>query len=228
MPPGGFRQAIARGITNSGRTVRLPVHAGELLNRVVNARDHFEAQHGRRATIIELARDVQVSPDRVTEVLRHLLAPVSLSEPLLHGGHAELGDLIEDHGAVPPFEAAAAALLCGDVAKMLTGLDGREREVIELRFGIGGREPCTLEEVGTHFGLTRERIRQIEARAMEKLRHPTAGLTPGADRRTESSRLPPRVECGDSNIELPITPDRVTAPAVARAAGDHEIWAISG
>ncbi len=125
-----IRQAIARGITNTGRTIRLPVHAGDLLNRVVNARDHFEARHGRRATIAELARDLEVSADRVTEVLRHVVAPISLSEPLRHDSRAELGDLVEDHGAVSPFDAAATALLPGDVAKMLTGLDGREREVI--------------------------------------------------------------------------------------------------
>jgi RNA polymerase sigma factor (sigma-70 family) len=171
-----IRQAIARGITNSGRTIRLPVHAGELLIRVVNARDHFEARNGRRATIAELARDLEVSADRVTEVLRHLVAPVSLSEPLRQDGHTELGELVEDHGAVSPFEAAATVLLAGEVARMLSCLDHREREVIRLRFGLSGGEPRTLEEVGVHFGLTRERIRQIEAKAMEKLRHPTASL----------------------------------------------------
>jgi RNA polymerase sigma factor (sigma-70 family) len=168
-----IRQAIARGITNSGRTIRLPTHASNLLNRVVKARAHFEAQHGRPATIAELAAGLEVSPDRVAQILRHLVAPVSLSEPLHQNGHAELGDLLEDHGAVSPFEAAALALLSDEVARMLARLDARERKVIRLRFGLDGREPRTLEEVGAHFGLTRERIRQIEARAMGKLRHPT-------------------------------------------------------
>jgi RNA polymerase sigma factor (sigma-70 family) len=174
-----IRQAIARGITNSGRTIRLPVHACELLSRVVNARDHFEAQHGRRATIGELARDLEVSADRVTEVLRHLVAPVSLSEPLHFDGRAEVGDRLKDHGAVSPFDAAATSLLSQEVAKMLAGLDDRERAIIQLRFGLNCGEPRTLEEVGAVFGLTRERIRQLEGRAMEKLRHPTAGLNRG-------------------------------------------------
>ncbi len=169
-----IRQSIARGITNGSRTIRLPVHAGDLLNRVVMARDRFEAEHGRRATIPELAADLEVSTDRIVEVLRHLIAPVSLSEPLHHNTQAELGDFVEDHGAVSPFDAAAAALLSGEVARMLTGLNVREREIIQLRFGLSRGEPQTLEEIGTHFGLSRERIRQIEAGAMEKLRHPKA------------------------------------------------------
>ncbi len=169
-----IRQAIARGITNGSRSIRLPVHAGDLLNRVVNARDHFETQHGRRATVVELAGDLEVSTDRIAEILPHLAAPASLSEPLRYDSHAELGDLVEDHGAVSPFEAAAAVLLSGEVARMLTGLEDREREIIQLRFGLNCAEPRTLEQVGAHFGLTRERIRQIEARAMEKLRHPAS------------------------------------------------------
>jgi RNA polymerase sigma factor (sigma-70 family) len=168
-----IRQAITRGIANGGRTIRLPVHAGDLLNQIAKARARLEAKNGRRATISELAADLEVSVDRIGDILRHVSAPVSLSEPLRHDSDAELGDLVEDPGAVSPFEAAAAALLTGEVAKMLTGLDDREREIIRLRFGLDRGEPRTLEEIGVHFGLTRERIRQIEARAMSKLRHPT-------------------------------------------------------
>ncbi len=170
-----IRQAITRGIANGGRTIRLPVHARDLLNQVARARARLEAQHGRRVTMTEIAADLEVSADRIAEILRHGVVPASLSEPLRHESDAELGDLIEDHSAVSPFEAAAAALLSGEVARMLVGLDDREREVIQLRFGLDSGEPRTLEQVGVRFGLTRERIRQIEARAMAKLRHPMAG-----------------------------------------------------
>ena len=169
-----IRQAITRGIANGGRTIRLPVHAGDLLNQVARARVRLEAQLGRRPTVPELAADLHVSADRIVEILQHAVTPVSLSEPLRHDGDAELGDLVEDLGAVSPFDAAAISMLPGQVADLLAGLDDREREIIRLRFGLDRGEPRTLDEVGACFGLTRERIRQIEARAMSKLRHPTA------------------------------------------------------
>ena len=168
-----IRQAITRGIANSGRTVRLPVHAGDLLNRVVKARGRLEGQLGRRPTIAEMAADLDLEESKVTEILRHVSEPMSLSEPLRADGDAELGDIVEDHTAVSPFEAAADSLLSGEVAKMLRVLDDREREILRLRFGLDRGQPRTLDEVGAHFHLTRERIRQIEARAMSKLRHPT-------------------------------------------------------
>jgi RNA polymerase sigma factor (sigma-70 family) len=170
-----IRQAITRGIANGARTIRLPVHAGDLLNQISKARARLEAKLGRRATISELAADLDVSADRIGDILRHVVPPISLSEPLGHDSDAELGDFVEDFSAVSPFDAAAAALLTGEVDKMLSGLDDRERKIIQLRFGLDRGEPRTLEEIGVHFGLTRERIRQIEARAMAKLRHPTAG-----------------------------------------------------
>jgi RNA polymerase sigma factor (sigma-70 family) len=167
-----IRQAITRGIANSGRTVRLPVHAGDLLSRVTKARGRLEGQLGRRPTIGELAADLEVDEARVIEILRHAATPLSLSEPLRADGDAELGDLVEDHTAVSPFDAAAATLLAGEVTKLLVNLDDRERDVLRLRFGLDRGVPRTLDEVGAHFDLTRERIRQIEARAMSKLRHP--------------------------------------------------------
>ncbi|HEX3542752.1 MAG TPA: sigma-70 family RNA polymerase sigma factor [Acidimicrobiales bacterium] len=168
-----IRQAITRGIANTGRTVRLPVHAGDLLTRVTKARGRLEGQLGRRPTIGELAADLELEEEKVTEILRHAAEPLSLSEPLREDGDAELGDVVEDRSAVSPFDAAAASLLSGEVAKMLVALDEREREILRLRFGLDRGEPRTLDEVGEHFSLTRERIRQIEARAMSKLRHPS-------------------------------------------------------
>jgi RNA polymerase sigma factor (sigma-70 family) len=168
-----IRQAITRGIANSGRTIRLPVHAGDLLDRVIKARGRLEGQLGRRPTAAELAADLALEETRVTGILRHLSQPMSLSEPLRSDSDAELGDVVEDRNAVSPFDAAATALLSGEVAKMLVVLDEREREILQLRFGLDRGQPRTLDEVGAHFNLTRERIRQIEARAMSKLRHPT-------------------------------------------------------
>ena len=173
-----IRQAITRGIANTGRTVRLPVHAGDLLVRVTKARGRLEVTLGRRPTIIELATDLELEEHKVAEILRYAAEPMSLSEPLRSDSDGELGDVVEDHGAISPFEAAAASLLSGEVNKLLIVLDERERAILQLRFGLDCGEPRTLEEVGAHFNLTRERIRQIEARAMSKLRHPT--LEPSA------------------------------------------------
>jgi RNA polymerase sigma factor (sigma-70 family) len=168
-----IRQAISRGIANSGRTVRLPVHAGDLLKRVIQARGRLEGQLGRRPTVDELAADLAVDQGRVADILLHAAEPLSLSEPLREDGDAELVDVVADQAAVVPFEAAAVALLCDEVNKLLVGLDEREREILRLRFGLDRGQPRTLDEVGEVFSLTRERIRQIEARAMSKLRHPS-------------------------------------------------------
>ncbi len=168
-----IRQAIGRGIANTGRTVRLPVNAGQLLTQVTKAGGRLEGQLGRRPTVAELAADLEMEEDKVTEVLRHAAEPASLSQPLREDSDAELGDVVEDPSAVSPFDAAAAALLCGEVNEMLLALDEREREILWLRFGLDRGHPRTLEEVAEHFSLTRERIRQIEARAISKLRHPS-------------------------------------------------------
>jgi RNA polymerase sigma factor (sigma-70 family) len=155
-----IRQAITRGIANTGRTIRLPVHAGDTLARLQKARSRLELKYGRPATLAELAREVEMPEDKVTEALRFAAEPLSLSEPLREDGDAELGDVVEDRSA--------------EIARLLAPLDEREREILKLRFGLDRGEPRTLEEVGEHFNLTRERIRQIEARAMSKLRHPSS------------------------------------------------------
>ena len=173
-----IRQAITRGVANSGRTIRLPVSAGDLLIQVTKARGRLEGQLGRRPTVAELGRDLELQDEKVTELLRHATQPLSLSEPLGEDGDAELGDSLEDRSAVSPFDAAAAALLSGEVNKMLLALDEREREILRLRFGLDRGEPRTLGQVGEHFSLTRERIRQIESRAMSKLRHQSTDSDP--------------------------------------------------
>ena len=168
-----IRQAITRGIANTGRTIRLPVHAGDLLAAVQRAQGSLQAKLGRPATLVELGTEVGLPADKLAEVLRYRAEPLSLSEPLRDDGDAELGDVVEDRSAESPFEAAAKVLVADEIGRLLAPLDEREREILRLRFGLDRGEPRTLEEVGEYFDLTRERIRQIEARAMSKLRHPT-------------------------------------------------------
>ena len=169
-----IRQALTRGIANTGRTIRLPVHAGDTMNRVQKSRTRLEMSLGRPATLAELAADLEMPEAKVTETLLFAAETLSLSTPLREDGDAELGDLVPDRGAVTPFEAAAVALLPDEIGRLLSPLDAREQEILKLRFGLDRGEARTLEEVGEHFNLTRERIRQIEARAMSKLRHPSA------------------------------------------------------
>ena len=170
-----IRQAITRGIANTGRTIRLPVHAGDTLARLQKARARLELKLGRPGHARpSSSAEVEMPEDKVTEALRFAAEPLSLSEPLREDGDAELGDVVEDRSAESPFEVAATALLPEEIARLLAPLDEREREILKLRFGLDRGEPRTLEEVGEHFNLTRERIRQIEARAMSKLRHPSS------------------------------------------------------
>jgi RNA polymerase sigma factor (sigma-70 family) len=171
-----IRQAITRGIANTARPIRLPIHAGDLVMLVQKAQGQLQAKLGRPATLAELAIEVGLAEDKITEVLRFPGEPLSLSTPLREDGDAELGDVVEDRLAESPFEAAALALLPDEIARLLAPLDEREREILRLRFGLDRGEPRTLEEVGKHFNLTRERIRQIEARAMSKLRHPSSDV----------------------------------------------------
>jgi DNA-directed RNA polymerase sigma subunit (sigma70/sigma32) len=141
--------------------------------RIQKARSRLELELGRPATVVELAKDLEMEPEKVTEALRYASDTLSLSEPLREDGDAELGDLVEDPSAESPFEAASVAMLPEQIARLLAPLDPREREVLRLRFGLDRGEARTLEDVGEEFHLTRERIRQIEARAMSKLRHPS-------------------------------------------------------
>jgi RNA polymerase sigma factor (sigma-70 family) len=167
-----IRQAISRGIANTSRTIRLPVHADDRLTQLQRARGDLEAKLGRPATRAELAGALDIPEAKVVEVMLFVVGPLSLSEPLADDSTTELGDLVEDHSQPSPCDAAMLASLPAEVANLLSALDERERLVISLRYGLDRGEPRTLEEVGEQFHLTRERIRQIEAKAMSKLRHP--------------------------------------------------------
>jgi RNA polymerase sigma factor (sigma-70 family) len=169
-----IRQSITRGIANTGRSIRLPVHAGDVLARLRKTRLRIEMEQGRQATVAELAAELDMSEEKVVESLRFASEPLSLSEPLREDGDAELGDMVEDRLAASPFEEVTAAMLPEEIARLMAPLDERERAILTLRYGLDRGEPRTLEEVGNHFDLTRERIRQIEARAMSKLRHPSS------------------------------------------------------
>jgi RNA polymerase sigma factor (sigma-70 family) len=167
-----IRQSISRGIANTSRTVRLPIHVADRLAHLAHARVELEARLGRRASITELADELELPPTKVSETLQIAAEPLSLSQPIGEDGENEFGDLVADRSAASPFEAAAAVILPSEAAKVLFKLSERERLVITLRFGLDRGQPRTLEQVGRHFQLTRERIRQIESKAMAKLRHP--------------------------------------------------------
>ena len=169
-----IRQSITRGIVNSGRSIRLPVHASDTLARLQKVRSRLESENGRPPTLGELADEMGMPAEKVTEALRFQSEPLSLSEPLHHDGTAELGDMVEDRSIDSPFDVAATTMLPEEIRRLLSPLDERERNVLNLRFGLDRGEPRTLTEVGERFNLTRERIRQIEARAMSKLRHPSS------------------------------------------------------
>ena len=167
-----IRQAISRGISNSSRTIRLPVHASDHLVALQRIRGELAIKLGRTATRAELAEALDLPEVKVAEIMRFAVGPLSLSEPI-GDDTTELGDLVEDVSVQSPYEAAVLALLPVEVAALLGVLDEREQLIISLRFGLDRGEPRTLAEVGEEFNLTRERIRQIEAKAMSKLRHPS-------------------------------------------------------
>jgi RNA polymerase sigma factor (sigma-70 family) len=169
-----IKQAIGRGIDNTSRTIRLPVHAGDQVRRLLRARSQLEAQLGHVPSTAELARSMHMPEEEVAELLLHGSEPVSLDTPVGPEGENELGDIIADLSSPTPFEAVTEAMMSGEVDKLLSILDVREREILRLRYGLDQGDPRTLEEVGTSLQLTRERVRQIERAALSKLRHPTA------------------------------------------------------
>ena len=174
-----IRQAIQRGLADQSRTIRIPVHMVETMNRVTRTARELTVELGREPTNAEIAdvlsRDPKtaITADKVEEVRSYGRNPVSLETPIGDESDTELGTLIEDPNAISPENAVSDTMLREQVAKVLDSLEGREERVIRLRFGLDDGRPRTLEEVGHEFGLTRERIRQIEAHALRKLRHPS-------------------------------------------------------
>jgi RNA polymerase primary sigma factor len=164
-----IRQAVTRSLADKARTIRIPVHMVERLNRLINVERRLIQQLGREPNEHELAAELECSPREVREVLRIAQQPVSLEKPMGEDEGAALADFIEDVSAQSPLERASEALQRENVARVLASLSRREREVIELRYGIAGGRPLTLEEVGRAFKITRERVRQIENRTLKKL-----------------------------------------------------------
>ena len=167
-----IRQAITRAIADQARTIRIPVHMVETINKLVRIQRQLLQELGREPTPEEIGEEMGLSAERVREIQKISQEPVSLETPIGEEEDSQLGDFIEDDAAVVPPDAASFSMLQEQLAKVLEGLAERERKVISLRFGLEDGHPRTLEEVGREFGVTRERIRQIESKTLAKLRHP--------------------------------------------------------
>ena len=170
-----IRQAITRAIADQARTIRVPVHMVETINKLARVQRQLHQELGREATVDEIAAEMGVEPERVAEIQRIAQEPVSLQSPIGEE-ESDLGDFIEDADAVVPIEAAAFIMLQDQLERVLCELSDREQRIIQLRFGLTDGHPRTLEEVGREFGVTRERIRQIESKTLAKLRHPSRAL----------------------------------------------------
>lgn len=168
-----IRQAITRAIADQGKTIRVPVHMVETINKVKKAKSQLLHQNGREPSPEEIGEFLDIPADKVREILRVDQEPVSLETPIGEEEDSHLGDFIPDDDALAPADAASMSLLKEQLDEVLTTLTPREAKVLTLRFGLGDGEPKTLEEVGKEFNVTRERIRQIEAKALRKLRHPS-------------------------------------------------------
>ena len=164
-----IRQAVTRAIADKARTIRIPVHMVEKLNKVVHIERQLVQRLGREPLPEEIAGELEMATEEVREILRMAQLPVSLEKPIGEEEESELGDFVQDEQAESPYDSAMLNLRKEDIDKALDSLPERERRVIELRFGLCGEHPCTLEEVGRAFGVTRERIRQIENNTLKKL-----------------------------------------------------------
>jgi RNA polymerase primary sigma factor len=168
-----IRQAITRSIADQARTIRIPVHMVETINKLLRISRRLVQEHGREPTSEEIGYGMEVTPEKVRDIIKVSQEPVSLETPIGEEENSHLGDFIEDSSALPPPDAASHQLLKEQIDDVLFSLNARERRVLQLRFGLEDGRSRTLEEVGREFGVTRERIRQIEAKALRKLRHPS-------------------------------------------------------
>jgi RNA polymerase primary sigma factor len=168
-----IRQAITRAIADQGRTIRIPVHMIDIINKLMRSQKRLLQDFGREPTPDEIAEDMQMPVERVRAILKMAQQPISLSSPVGDGEDANVGDFIEDKGAGDPLDLTSFSLLKDKLGDVLCSLSEREQKVLELRFGLGDGDARTLDEIGRQFQVTRERIRQIEAKALRKMRHPT-------------------------------------------------------
>ncbi len=168
-----IRQAITRSIADQARTIRIPVHMTETINKIIRISRLFVQEYGREPTAQEIAKQMRISISKVKEILKISQVPISLQTPIGDEGDTNFGDFIEDKKAVSPANATLHSMLKEEISAVLETLDARERKILELRFGIQDGTSRTLEEVGSEFNVTRERVRQIESKALRKLRHPT-------------------------------------------------------
>ena len=172
-----IRQSINRAIADQARTIRIPVHMKELISKLTKIKKKYQQEHGREPNIEEYTKFLRLSSDRVRKVLKMMQEPVSLATPIGEEEDSRLEDFIEDHNNPNPVQKSQQYRLQLEIGKVLGTLTPREADIIRLRYGIGVGYPRTLEEVGKIFGVTRERVRQIEAKAVRKLRHPSRSKT---------------------------------------------------
>ncbi|MGK2877016.1 MAG: sigma-70 family RNA polymerase sigma factor [Solirubrobacterales bacterium] len=165
-----IRQAIARALADKGRTVRIPVHVVERLNKITRAERQLLSEYGREPTILEISKVTEIKPEEVETIKRLAQTPISLEKPVGDEEESEFGQFVADENAPDPFDAAADSLRTQNLHNALANLSYRERRVLELRFGIDGEAPKTLDEVGKVFNITRERVRHIETHSLRKLR----------------------------------------------------------
>jgi len=168
-----IRQAITRSIADQARTIRIPVHMVETINKLLRVSRRLAQEYGREPTAKEIGKELEIPPEKVGEIVKVSQLPVSLESPMGEEENSHLGDFIEDRNALPPADAASRQLLKEQIDSVLSSLSPREQRVLQLRFGLEDGRSRTLEEVGKEFNVTRERIRQIEAKALRKLRHPS-------------------------------------------------------